>query len=65
MTQKSPSFVREPDFEDDSKVKVVFKKWMSALNQWVVRSENLKKYHVLKIIGQGAQAKVYQAVRKD
>ena len=34
--------------------------WMKALNGWVVRSENLKKFTVIHEIGRGGQAKVYK-----
>jgi serine/threonine protein kinase len=37
---------------------------MSALNKVVVRQENLKKFHVMKQIGTGGQAKVYQIMSK-
>jgi hypothetical protein len=37
---------------------------MRPLNEWVIRSENLKKYNVLGQIGEGAQAKVYKIQRK-
>lgn len=42
----------------------VFKSFMSALNKVVVRQENLKKFHVMKQIGSGGQAKVYQIMSK-
>jgi len=37
---------------------------MQALNKWVVRSENLKKYNVIKQVGEGGQAKVYKVIKK-
>jgi hypothetical protein len=39
--------------------------WLRALNQWVVRVENLKKYQVLSQIGTGGQAKVYKIARRN
>jgi serine/threonine protein kinase len=41
-----------------------FKQWMSCLNQWVIRHENLKKYHVVRQLGSGAFAKVYYVTRQ-
>lgn len=38
---------------------------MRALNQWVVRVENLKKYEVMSQIGTGGQAKVYKISRRN
>ena len=40
------------------------KTWIRALNNWVVRSENLKKFNVIKEIGSGGQAKVYKVQLK-
>lgn len=51
--------------EQRREVKSIFKQWMRALNEQVVRSENLKKYNVLGQIGEGAQAKVYKIQRKQ
>jgi len=51
--------------EQRREVKHIFKQWMRALNEQVVRSENLKKYNVLGQIGEGAQAKVYKIQRKQ
>jgi hypothetical protein len=38
---------------------------MRALNELVVRLENLKKYKVIKRIGEGGQAKVYLVKRQE
>ncbi|TNV86811.1 hypothetical protein FGO68_gene7934 [Halteria grandinella] len=37
-------------------LKNTFKNWMSHLNEWVVRSQNLKKFNVVCQIGVGGQA---------
>ena len=46
-------------------MKEVFKSWMQALNEWVIRHENLKKFDVLSELGEGGQAKVYKIVKKE
>lgn len=38
---------------------------MRCLNEWVVRSENLKKYNVVEQIGIGRQARVYKIIGKN
>lgn len=43
--------------EDDPSA---FRAWMRALNQWVIRTENLKKFVILKEIGVGGQGRVYK-----
>lgn len=45
-------------------IKESIKVWVNALNNWVIRSENLKKYHVVQEIGSGGQAKVYKVTLK-
>ena len=40
--------------------KTVLSTWMKALNNWVVRREDLKKFTVINEIGRGGQAKVYK-----
>lgn len=42
----------------------IFRTWMKTLNKWVVRNESLRKYQVMKELGFGAQAKVYQVLGK-
>jgi len=39
--------------------KKTLKKWISELNRWVVREEDLKKYRLVKELGSGGQAKVF------
>lgn len=38
---------------------------MRCLNEYVVRSENLKKYNVVEQIGIGGQARVYKIMGKN
>jgi len=38
--------------------------WMRALNQWVIRTENLKKFIILKEVGSGGQGQVYKIAPK-
>ncbi len=45
-------------------LKSTHKIWMTALNRWVIRVENLKKFLVLNPIGVGGQAKVYKIIRR-
>ena len=45
-------------------MKFVFKQWMHALNHWVIRTENLKKFIILKEIGAGGQGRVYKIAPK-
>jgi hypothetical protein len=42
--------------DDPSAVKA----WLRALNHWVIRTENLKKFVVVQEIGVGGQGKVYK-----
>ncbi len=42
----------------------IFKMWMRALNQWVIRTENLKKFIILKEVGSGGQGQVYKIAPK-
>ena len=42
------------DEKNKEEIQEKMKEWLSALNHWVVRKENLKKYHVIKQIGAGA-----------
>lgn len=45
--------------EEELIVREIFKSWMVSFNQWVIRTENLKKFIIIREIGQGGQAKVY------
>lgn len=46
-------------------LKHFFKLWMRHLNEWVVRSQNLKKFNVISQIGVGGQARVYKVLNKN
>ena len=35
------------------------REWIKALNRWVIREEDLKKYTVIRELGSGGQAKVF------
>lgn len=48
----------------NSQLSHIYKNWIRALNQWVIRDESLKKYQVQAQIGVGAQAKVYRIIKR-
>ncbi|TNV85325.1 hypothetical protein FGO68_gene11795 [Halteria grandinella] len=60
VDQQPPILNEQANQEVNVKTRSTFKTWMHALNQWVVRIENLKKFMVMKELGVGGQAKVFK-----
>lgn len=58
------------DYSDNANIDVeeierdLFKSWLRALNQWVVRRKKFEKFAIIEEIGHGGQATVYSIERK-
>ncbi|TNV74643.1 hypothetical protein FGO68_gene5677 [Halteria grandinella] len=53
-----------PTLDALQELKLIFKQWLRTLNEYVVRTESLKKYSISGQIGVGGQAKVYKIIKK-
>jgi len=40
------------------------KAWVSLFNDWVIRSESLKRYEILKELGVGGQGRVFKIQKR-
>ncbi|TNV85852.1 hypothetical protein FGO68_gene16745 [Halteria grandinella] len=45
-------------------IRCVLKAWVSLFNDWVVRSESLKRYEILKELGVGGQGRVFKIQKR-
>ncbi len=52
-------------FKEIDEIRGIHKMWMRALNNWVIRNENLKKFQIISELGVGSQAKVYKICRQS
>lgn len=54
----------DQDGVEDSAIStnIIIKNWVRAMSFYVIRHENLKKFQVVKELGQGGQGKVYKII---
>lgn len=60
----TPEQLKQYSVMDVKMRKLILKDWVQALNSYVVRTEELKKYIIVKELGVGGQGRVYKIQKK-